>query len=137
MMEHWWLYLLVFVFGYMTHKTFYFFRSVKISIGLIRVSQLVSLGVLAKSMENFYYARTVRLREMHETGISDKDIRDFKRSFNVEVAHYKDRAIKGMLDLHPKFYEPIVDFDNWNTAMKYLEDNKHFVQQLLTQDNND
>ena len=105
MMEYWWLYLLVFMFGYMTHKTFYFFRSVKISIGLIRVSQLVSLGVLAKSMENFYYARTVRLR--------------------------------GMLDLHPKFYEPIIDFENWNTAMKYLEENKHFVQQLLTQDNND
>ena len=51
MMEYWWLYLLVFMFGYMTHKTFYFFRSVKISIGLIRVSQLVSLGVLAKSIE--------------------------------------------------------------------------------------
>jgi hypothetical protein len=136
-MGYWWLYLLVFIFGYMTHKTFYFFRSVKISIGLIRVSQLVSLGVLAKSMENFYYARTIRLREMQEMGKSDKDIRDFKRSFSLEVANYKNKAIKGMLDLHPKFYDPLVDFDNWNSAMKYLEDNKHFVQQLLSQTKND
>tara|TARA_R110000824_G_scaffold400526_2_gene608202 strand:- start:38 stop:445 length:408 start_codon:yes stop_codon:yes gene_type:complete len=132
-MGYWWLYLLVFIFGYMTHKTFYFFRSVKISIGLIRVSQLVSLGVLAKSMENFYYARTIRLKEMQEMGKSDKDIRDFKRSFNLEVTDYKNKAVKGMLDLHPKFYDPLVDFDNWNSAMKYLEDNKHFVQQLLGQ----
>jgi len=132
-MGYWWLYLLVFIFGYMTHKTFYFFRSVKISIGLIRVSQLVSLGVLAKSMENFYYARTIRLREMQKAGEGDKDIRDFKRSFNLEVTDYKNKAVKGMLDLHPKFYDPLVDFDNWNSAMKYLEDNKHFVQQLLGQ----
>jgi len=136
-MEYWWLYLLIFIFGYVTHKTFYFFRSVKISIGLIRVSQLISLGVLAKSMENFYYSRTVRLREMQEVGENDKDIRDFKRSFNLEISDYKHRTIKEMLDLHPKFYDPIVDFDDWNSAMKFLNENKHFVLQLLNQDKND
>lgn len=136
-MEYWWLYSLIFVFGYVTHKTFYFFRSVKISIGLIRVSQLISLGVLAKSMENFYYSRTVRLREMQEVGESDKNIRDFKRSFNLKISDYKHKTIKEMLDLHPKFYDPIIDFDDWNSAMKFLNENKQFVLQLLSQEKND
>ena len=106
-------------------------RSIKISIGLIRVSQLISLAVLAKSMENFYYSHTTRMRDMRECDESEKNMRDARRSFNLEIKTYKEKAIKEILDLHPKFYEPIIDFDNWNSGMKYLEDNKQFVLNLL------
>jgi hypothetical protein len=136
-MEYWWLYLLVFIFGYVTHKTFYFLRSVKISIGMIRVSQLISLAVLAKSMENFYHAHLARLRQMRENSDSEKDIKDVRCSFNSEISIYKEKAIKEMLDLHPSAYTPIIDFDNWKSAMKYLEDNKQYVISLLTQDKDD
>ena len=136
-MGPWWMYVLVFIFGYMTHKTFYFFRSLKISIGLIRVSQLVSLAVLASSLENFYHSHTARLRQMRENNESEKNIRDTRRSFNVEIREYKDKAIKQILDLHPKFYDPIVDFDNWKSAMEYLEKNRDYVFKLINQDKND
>lgn len=136
-MGPWWLYLLVFMFGYFTHKTFYFFRSLKISIGLIRVSQLVSLAVLARSMENFYYSHTARLRYMRESNESEKNIKDVRRSFNAEIGDYKEKAISEMLDLHPPFYSPIVDFDDWKSAMKYLEDNKEYMLNLIKQDKND
>ena len=136
-MGPWWLYLLVFVFGCLTHKTFFFFRSVKISIGLIRVSQLIGLAVLAQSMENFYHSHTARLRQMRENNESEKNIKDVRRSFNVEISSYKEGAIKEMLGLHPTAYAPIVDFDNWKSAMKYLEENREYVIKLLTQDKND
>tara|TARA_R100000008_G_C3539881_1_gene144162 strand:+ start:231 stop:653 length:423 start_codon:yes stop_codon:yes gene_type:complete len=136
-MGPWWLYLLVFMFGYLTHKTFYFFRSIKISIGLIKVSQLISLAVLAKSMENFYCSHTARLRHMKEQRESNENIKDVRRSFNMEIANYKEKAIEEILNLHPNFYDPIVEFDNWKSAMKYLEDNRHFVLQLLNQDKDD
>ena len=103
----------------------------------MRVSQLVSLAVLANSMENFYYSHTSRLRHMREHDESNEDIKDARRSFNMEITNYKEKAIQEMLDLHPDFYNPIVDFDNWKSAMKYLEDNQHYMLQLLSQDNND
>lgn len=136
-MGPWWLYLLVFVFGYLTHKTFYFFRSLKISIGLIRVSQLVSLAVLSRSMENFYYSHTARLRHMKENNESEKNIRDTRRSFNVEIMDFKEKAVKEILDLHPKFYNSLVDFDDWRTAMLYLEKNRDFLLKLLKQGKDD
>jgi hypothetical protein len=136
-MGPWWLYLLVFMFGYFTHKTFYFFRSVKISIGLVRVSQLIGLAVLAKSMENFYYSHTARLRQMKKLNESPKNIKDLRRSFSVEISNYKEKAVKEMLDLHPSAYAPIIDFDNWKSAMKYLEDNKQYVLTLLSQGKDD
>ena len=121
----------------MTHKTFYFFRSVKISIGLIRVSQLISLAVLAKSMENFHYSHTTAIKKLRENNQSEKDIRESRRSFNVEIKDFKESAIKEILDLHPKFYDPLVDFDDWGSAMKYLNENKQFVFKILNQDKND
>ena len=130
-MGPWWLYILVFLFGYFTHKVFYFFRSLKISIGLIRVSQLVSLAVLATSMENFYYSHTARLRHMKEDNESEKDIKDARRSFNIEIKDYKEKAIREILDLHPDFYDPIVDFDDWKSAMDYLEKNKEYTVKLM------
>lgn len=133
-MGPWWMYVLVFMFGYLTHKTFYFFRSLKISIGLIRISQLVSLAVLARSMENFYYSHTARMRLMRENNENEKDIKDTRRSFNIEIKNFKDKAIEEILDLHPNFYQPIIDFDSWSSAMKYLQDNKEYVLQLLDQD---
>jgi len=133
-MGPWWMYVLVFLFGYYTHKTFYFFRSLKISIGLIRVSQLISLAILAKSMENFYYAHTARIRQMRENASDEKDIRDVRRSFNAEIINYKEKAIEEILKLHPNFYQPIIDFHNWKSAMAYLEDNQKYVADLLSRE---
>jgi len=123
--------LLVFVFGYLTHKTFYFVRSSRISIGLIRMSQLISLGILARSMENFYYAHTARLRQLKENNESATIIKDTRRSFNMEISTYKEKAIKEMIESHPKFYAPIINFTDWKSAMKYLEAHRSVVTHLL------
>jgi len=136
-MDPWWIYILVFLFGYITHKTFYFFRSVKISIALIRVAQLISLAILAKSTEYMYHSHTARLRQLRELNEDEKNIRDLRRSFNVEISNYKERTIDEILKQHPKFYNPIVEFNNWKTAMKYLDDNKAFVFKILNQDKDD
>ena len=136
-MGPWWLYLLVFIFGYLTHKTFYFFRSLRLSIGMIRLTQLVSLAVLSKSMENFHYSHAARIRWMKEQNESNQNIRDVRRSFNMEVSTYKKRVVKEMLDLYPQFYHPLIDFDDWKSAMSHLEKHQAFMLQVLNQDNND
>ena len=133
-MGPWWLYALVFLFGYLTHKTFYFIRSIRISIMLIRVSQLVSLAMLVKSTEHMYHSHTARLRQLKEIEAAQEDIRDLRRSFNAEISNYKEVAIKAILEQHPKFYNSIVEFDNWRSAMQYLEKNKQLVLKLLKQD---
>jgi len=136
-MGPWWIYALVFFFGYFTHKTFYFLRSLKLSIGLIRLSQLFSLAILAKSMEHFYYAHTLRMRQMRENGDSEKTMKLQRRVFNTELNDFKEKAVQEILDLHPAFYAPIIDFDNWNSAMKHLNSNKDFMLQILSKDKND
>jgi len=74
---------------------------------------------------------------MREHDESENTIKDVRRSFNAEIMAYKERAIKEMLELHPKFYDPIVKFDNWKSGMSFLEENRVFVLNLLSQDKND
>ena len=131
------LYLLVFIFGYLTHKTFYFFRSMRLSLGLIRVSQLVSLAVLAKAMEHFYYSHTARLRQMREDDEGADALKECRRVFGKEIASYQDTAIREMLILYPQFYNSIIHFDDWKSGMRHLNENKEFVLKILAQDSHD
>ena len=92
----------------------------RLSIGMIRLTQLVSLAVLSKSMENFHYSHTARIRHMKEQNESEKNIRDVRRSFNMEISIYKKRVVQEMIDLHPKFYHPLIDFDDWGIRVATL-----------------
>jgi len=74
---------------------------------------------------------------MKEQNESEKDIRDVRRSFNMEISTYKQRAVQEMIDLHPKFYHPLIDFDDWKSAMSHLEKHHAFVLQVIHQANND
>jgi|TARA_R100001163_G_scaffold62889_1_gene54129 hypothetical protein len=74
---------------------------------------------------------------MKENNESEKNIRDTRRSFNVEIMDFKEKAVKEILDLHPKFYNSLVDFDDWRTAMLYLEKNRDFLLKLLKQGKDD
>ena len=81
-----------------------------------------------------YHSHTARLRQLKEIEAAEEDIRDLRRSFNAEISNYKEVAIKAILEQHPKFYNSIVEFDNWRSAMQYLEKNKQLVLKLLKQD---
>ena len=77
------------------------------------------------------------LRQMHEVGRPETEIKEERRSFNEEIRAYKEESIRQMLELHPEFYEPIIDFHDWRSGMKYLEDNKDFIINLFGTKRND
>jgi|TARA_R100001163_G_C5049828_1_gene186732 hypothetical protein len=133
-MGPWWLYLLVFIFGYLTHKTFYFFRSMRTSIGLIRISQLVSLNIMARSMEHYYYAHTAKIRQLTENDEDQETIRQSRRAFSKEMSSLKEKSIKQVVDMHPRFFSPTVNFTDWKSAMKYLDDHRNVVDFLLDEE---
>ena len=133
-MGPWWLYLLVFIFGYLTHKTFYFFRSMRTSIGLIRISQLVSLNIMARSMEHYYYAHTAKIRQLTESGEDQETIRQSRRVFSKEMSSLKEKYIKQLVGMHPRFFTPTVNFTNWKSAMKHLDDHRNVVDFLLDEE---
>lgn len=127
----WLLYTLIFIFGYVTCKTFYFLRSARISLTLIKVSQLISLGVLARSMESIHYAGTYKMQHLQKTGFSDNKIKIFKSQHEGEVEDYKRRSIDNIINCHSSTFRDMIEFNDWNSAMMYLEKNKDLIDEFF------
>jgi hypothetical protein len=120
----WLQYFLVFAFGYLTCKTFYFFRATRTGILIVKSAQVISLAILAKSMENFAFSRTYKILTLQESGASEQNINAYTINIDLAISSYKEKAIKCIVEQHSKFYKEILDFDDWRSGMDYLEQNR-------------
>jgi len=125
------LYFLIFIFGYITCRTFYFLQATRKSIFIMKATHLLCLAWLAKSMEHFAYARTLRLFHMEKAKATDHNIEAFKRRFDEERSHFQWKAIQNLIDLNPSFFKETLEFDDWASGMEYLELNRDAVAELL------
>ena len=133
----WGLFTLTFIFGYITCKLLYFLKATRTSFHIIRASQLISVGLLAKSMEDFYYAKVYRMEKMVESGETTHNITAFSYRMEEEVDYFKKQSIKGLVELHPELFKQLLEFDDWRSAMKFLEANKEIVASFLSRSTND
>jgi len=126
-MEQALLYILVFIFGYVTCKTFYFLRASRISLSLIKLSHVIFLSTMLKISENYILLRE-RVRLMKNQGeIDDKIYFTVIENINNQLQHLKDNSIKYLINMHPKFYKDALKFDDWHSSMKYLKENEETI----------
>ena len=128
----WALFTLMFIFGYITCKLLYFIRATRTSFHLIRASQLISVAMLTKALEDFYYAKVYRMEKMVEAGETDHNITAFSYRMEEEMGYYKQKAVKSLVDLHPDFFKQLLEFDDWKSAMQFLEANQDVMAAFLS-----
>lgn len=133
----WALLTLMFIFGYITCKVSYFIKATRASVLLLKAAQLVSLGLLARAMEDFYYAKIYRMEKMIESQESDHNISAFSYRMEEELAAYKKKSVQGLIELHPSFFKEIVEFDDWASGMEYLKKNEQVVQAFFSRREDD
>ena len=75
---------------------------------MLRLSHYLSLYTISKGIENLEYTKAVRLNDLRLTNESEKNIEAFKLNFEDEIKLYKDRSIKEIINMHPKFYQELV-----------------------------
>tara|TARA_R100000808_G_scaffold19251_1_gene41862 strand:- start:545 stop:823 length:279 start_codon:yes stop_codon:yes gene_type:complete len=77
-----------------------------------------------KALENMSYARDLVLENMIKTEKSSSQISFFQLKFEEDVRLFKERAIDVLIYCHPPFFKPTLEFDDWRSAMEFLEKNK-------------
>ena len=127
----WILYLLVFVFGYVTCQTFYFLKSSRLSLGVVKCAEIVSLLLLARSIENYEFVANHKLKKLIDTGFSDNKIKNYRITTEAEITIYKEASIAALLLCYNDLFRNFCKFENWETAMNYLEENKNFACTFL------
>ena len=133
----WSLFTLTFIFGYITCKALYFLKATRTSFHIIRASQLISVGLLARSMEDFYYAKVYRMEKMVESAESDHNIAAFSYRMEEEVDYFKKQAIHSLIELHPETFKQLLEFEDWSSAMKFLTANKEVMASFLSRRKDD
>ena len=133
----WALFTLTFIFGYITCKALYFLKATRTSFHIIRASQLISVGLLARSMEDFYYAKVYRMEKMVESAESDHNIAAFSYRMEEEVDYFKKQAIRSLIELHPETFKQLLEFEDWPSAMKFLTANKEVMARFLSRRKDD
>ena len=133
----WVLNIILFVFGYLTCKTFYFLKASRTSINMLRGAQLTCLLMLARSMEHFSYSRALRLHHMQMVESSAQNIQAFTYRFEDELIQYKKKSIEEIIDAHPGVFQQFVEFDSWRSGMRYLEENKDLLELIRLRSVND
>ena len=117
-MGPWWLYLLVFIFGYTTCRTFYFLRSARLSLSLIKYSQIIYLSCVHKAVEHLSAIKPVI--EETETEVPD----DLQQKIDEQISILKNNSINYLISMHPKFYRESLIFDDWESSSNFLEEKK-------------
>ena len=133
----WVLNVALFIFGYFTCKTFYFLSASRTSINMLRGAQLTCLLMLARSIEHFSYSRALRLHHMKTSETSEHNIQAFTYRFEEELVHYKKKSIEEIINAHPGVFQQFIEFDNWPSGMKYLEENKDLLELIHLRSTND
>ena len=103
-MENWWFYILMFVFGYFTHKTFYFLYAGRLSVTLLRASQIIYLSSIIKAIEHMSYAREVSLEYLAKSQKSGFEIYTFEQGFEEDLKTLKDRSVSVLVYNHPGLF---------------------------------
>ena len=133
----WLLFTLAFILGYITCKTFYFYNAARTSIIALKTAHVTALAVLTKSLEDFYYAKVYRMQKMVESNETDHNITAFSFLMEEEIDYYKKKAIQKLIESHPDFFKRTIEFDDWRTAMVFLETHKNLGAQFLTRSEDD
>lgn len=123
-MSPWWLYALVFIFGYITCKTFYFARSSRISLSLLLYSQVIYLSSMVKILESLLYTKSFVSGLRRSAKEMSPVCNEIDKKVDAEIAILKNNSINYLINVHPKFYRESLKFDDWDSALRFLRDKK-------------
>tara|TARA_R110000787_G_scaffold278885_1_gene388818 strand:+ start:273 stop:506 length:234 start_codon:yes stop_codon:yes gene_type:complete len=76
---------------------------------------------------------------MRRSEESERNIEAYRLNFDVDIKLYKDKSIREIINMHPKFYHDLFEYDDWDTAMRFLNEDgieyiKHFNNTEGSQD---
>ena len=120
----WCVYTLVFIFGYVTCRTFYFVRASRISLKILIYSQIIYISIMVRIMEKLLKVKRFSNNVQKSVKEMAPICNDINKKVDNEMAILKNNSINYLINMHPKFYRDSLTFKDWNTSMKFLEDKK-------------
>ena len=114
------LYLLVFVFGYVTHRTFHTYIAAKTGSLIFLHSKLTSLLMLIKCIESYNYIKAFGMIQLQKNEATNKQVEAFTTMIDNDISFFKKQSIKNINNLVPEYLRVLEHFEDWDEAMMFL-----------------
>ena len=123
-MDPWWMYALVFIFGYMTCRTFYFVKASRISLRILIYSQIIYISIMLEIIEKLQktksFSNEIKRSVKEMASVCD----EINEKIDEEMSILKNNSIKYLINMHPRFYRDSLKFEDWDSSMRFLKDKK-------------
>ena len=93
-------------------------RSTRLSLSLIKYSQIIYLSCVHKAVEHLS-----GIKPMVE-GADDTISGDLQQKIDEQISILKNNSINYLINMHPKFYRESLIFDDWESSSNFLEEKK-------------
>ena len=123
-MDIWWLHALVFIFGYITCKTFYFLNTARVSLKLLKSGRVAYLLMCVKALEQYVMVGTLMKQNLEKIKESENTKKSFNLRLKNEIEDFKMRTIREAVRTTPEIFQENLEFHDWDSAMLYLENNR-------------
>ena len=135
-MDPWWMYALVFLFGYVTCQTFYFVRASRISLSLLNYCQIIYLSSMIKIIDNLLQIKHLNGDMSDSSEKSDSTCTQISEKIDTEISILKNNSINYLINMHPRFYRDSLKFEDWDSSMKFIQDKKEEAFNFWNHDGN-
>ena len=72
-------------------------------------------------MQNYYYVRTFGSNQLTKSGAGDDEVKNYKKFIDNDIEYFKDSSIKYIVRNTPEHFMPMLQFDDWDSAMSFLD----------------
>ena len=98
------------------------------SISMFKTTELYCLQLLALSLEDVVFLKESKRKAMASLKFFNKSqLRMVKNQDDLMMTRWKNDSIKDLISRYPENYKATVKYNNWNTAMEWLNFNTHKV----------
>lgn len=116
-----------FMLGWLSCSGSYFWKSTRVAVTIVKMSQVLYLSVINKGFEYIHYAHVNRLEALrkNEKSYGHPEYEQLKVDHDNQIELYKDNAISYLLQAHPETFKQLLDFDDWRGAQRFLNNNQN------------
>tara|TARA_R110000824_G_scaffold393882_1_gene593316 strand:+ start:1175 stop:1480 length:306 start_codon:yes stop_codon:yes gene_type:complete len=94
---------------------------------LIQTANVFSLFLLARALENYEVSRSLCLKDLKQKNLSKENFKVYETNLQTEIDNFKNKSIASLVDLHQGIFENVIDHDDWESGMIYLEQNRDLI----------
>tara|TARA_Y100000114_G_C11544784_1_gene224322 strand:+ start:131 stop:538 length:408 start_codon:yes stop_codon:yes gene_type:complete len=128
------LYVLVFLFGYFTHRTFHSYTAAKTGSLIFLHGKLTSLLMLVRAIEKYNYVKSYGIIELQKHGATESELAAYKIIIDNDIDYFKRQSIKAINKPIPEYLKVLEHFESWDEAMMFLAKFKKEIPEELLYD---